>query len=180
MVPCTQPGWCCSSCPPGWARGRHAAPRRAGGVALTRTRVPGNRRHAQSSTLELGLCCSFQISPEPQSSPILIPCPVYKGRGSAVGAASPKPKGSPGSDTGPEANPASRVEGTGTRSGGRAARPRHAALGAEAGGCPLTPALGDGVSQVHTHLMNFRAKDFSFPVAAAAASSRSRLFPDSM
>ena len=31
-----------------------------------------------------------------------------------------------------------------------------------------------------THLMNLRAKDLSFPVAAAAASSRSRLFPDSM
>lgn len=30
------------------------------------------------------------------------------------------------------------------------------------------------------HLMNFRAKDLSFPVAAAAASSKSRLFPDSM
>lgn len=30
------------------------------------------------------------------------------------------------------------------------------------------------------YLMNFRAKDFSFPVAAAAASSKSRLFPDSM
>lgn len=31
-----------------------------------------------------------------------------------------------------------------------------------------------------THLMNLRAKDLSFPVAAAAASSRSRLFPDNM
>lgn len=31
-----------------------------------------------------------------------------------------------------------------------------------------------------THLMNFRAKDLSFPVAAAAARSRSRLFPDNM
>lgn len=31
-----------------------------------------------------------------------------------------------------------------------------------------------------THLMNFRAKDLSFPVAAAAAKSRSRLFPDNM
>lgn len=31
-----------------------------------------------------------------------------------------------------------------------------------------------------THLMNFRAKDLSFPVAAAAAKSRSKLFPDSM
>lgn len=28
--------------------------------------------------------------------------------------------------------------------------------------------------------MNFRAKDLSFPVAAAAARSRSRLFPDNM
>lgn len=28
--------------------------------------------------------------------------------------------------------------------------------------------------------MNFRAKDLSFPVAAAAAKSRSRLFPDNM
>lgn len=31
-----------------------------------------------------------------------------------------------------------------------------------------------------THLINLRAKDLSFPVAAAAASSRSRLFPDNM
>lgn len=31
-----------------------------------------------------------------------------------------------------------------------------------------------------THLMNFRAKDLSLPVAAAAARSRSRLFPDNM
>lgn len=31
-----------------------------------------------------------------------------------------------------------------------------------------------------THLINFLAKDLSFPVAAAAARSRSRLFPDSM
>lgn len=31
-----------------------------------------------------------------------------------------------------------------------------------------------------THLMNFLAKDLSFPVAAAAAKSRSRLFPDNM
>lgn len=36
-------------------------------------------------------------------------------------------------------------------------------------------------AQLHlTHLINLRAKDLSFPVAAAAASSRSRLFPDNM
>lgn len=37
--------------------------------------------------------------------------------------------------------------------------------------------------QIHftvTYLMNFRAKDLSFPVAAAAANSKSRLFPDNM
>lgn len=55
--------------------------------------------------------------------------------------------------------------------------------GESLGGCPLTPAplvTRDSVVQVDTHLMNFRAKDFSLPVAAAAASSKSRLFPDSM
>lgn len=56
-------------------------------------------------------------------------------------------------------------------------------LGESPGGCPLTPAplvTRDSGIQVDTHLMNFRAKDFSFPVAAAAASSKSRLFPESM
>ena len=51
--------------------------------------------------------------------------------------------------------------------------------GGEQGGCQLTQPH-QHVVQVDTHLMNFQAKDFSLPVAAAAASSRSRLFPDSM
>lgn len=46
---------------------------------------------------------------------------------------------------------------------------------------PLSPLVtSHRATQVDTYLTNFRAKDFSFPVAAAAASSKSRLFPDSM
>lgn len=50
-------------------------------------------------------------------------------------------------------------------------------------GLPVPPSpvvTTHSTTQVDTHLTNFRAKDFSFPVAAAAASSKSRLFPDSM
>lgn len=86
------------------------------------------------------------------------------------GAVSPDPsppRGSAGSSAAQTLGPEARPALSGGELGGLLAHPSPA-------GHQRQHRPGD------THLMNLRAKDFSFPVAAAAASSKSRLFPDSM